>query len=439
MPKITTQAIDAMQNYRKYDAEMLVSPVDKDNEEFYRQALLAEYQRQREYFQYPLIVQNEAQKVYALAQDGEKAGTGENRGVWTAYRGTSVASQASQCAIARVPELTDLKGSNNCCAITASALQAEISAQMGYDGANNLVQKITKVTPSDPKSLTSALYVCSSTTADAQYVHKGNRKTLNQLIASGDIKVGDAVSLRRGPTTKESSGCHAVTVADVQYNSKGEPISYTLHSNNGKHYETVSVSSKGHWAGSLPVEEYLSSQDYWFDKIKEETNELAKLSTEELEKRVAETQARTYQIIDDLHQTEIYALNHNYSKNISDTYMNDLALNDAWHARRKALRTTNDLVLPLMTNTLHDIINLEIDPTKIDLRLQQDQNTDKEKTKADLTAQYQAAQHGVQRKLDEYKKAEDFGHSLADNTNTKTEEKKEKSPTQTMITNYERA
>lgn len=436
---IADQDITDMHNYRVTEATTSYTYLFSDNEENYRKALIQRYAYLREDLQYPLIVQNEAQKVYALAEDGyQKAGIKENSGVWTAYSRTAVADRASQCAIARVPMLTDLRGSNNCCAITASAIQAEVSAQMGYDDEDNLIQKISP--SSHNKSLSSALYVCSSSTADEQYVHKGNGRTLNQLIAAGEIKTGDEVSLRRGATTKDSSGCHAVTVTDVQYNDKGEPVSYTLHSNNGRHYETISVTDKGNWAGGLPVEEYLSSHDYWHDKIQQETKELANLSTKELEERVTETENRTVSIIDDLQKTEIYASAQGYNSKISDTYMTELAQYDAWNNRKKEKLTTEEILA--ITTPGGEIQQIFDEKTKkllqdpIKIRTQSTHDTETAMTTRDDTKQELLAQEKCA-KFEQHRKVQEYAQTESKTNNPKTE-KKEK--TYTIVTqDFDRA
>lgn len=334
---ITQEAVDEMMEYRSnaVNAGSLYAR-DFQSEEEYRQYLLEEYKVQRTN-QYRYNVQNEAMKVYNLTNDGRKQNIHENVGVWTGYATSpSLQDQVSDCAVSRIPEMTtamwgargpqaasrhvysNKKRGTYCCAITSSAIQAQISAKMGYDGKENIIQASTKT------SLAYAAGQNYATTASKEYAHDGKGKTLNQLIANGSIGIGDQVSLRIKRGTNNTSGCHAVTIVDIQYDKNGKPQTYTLQANNGCQYTTISVKgSKRDFFGNKKVENYLHTEAYWQDKINQETNELALLDTKELVARIDEEKQKTAQVISDLHETESYAQQHHYNRRIAGAYMQE--------------------------------------------------------------------------------------------------------------------
>ena len=381
------------------------------NEQAYQDLLLSEYYRQRE-LQYYLIVQNETQKVYNLSEAGRSLGFTENQGVWNGYeRCPSLQAQVSNCAVSRIPSIghtinPSFTSGTACCAITSTAIQAQICGAMGYDGKDNIIQ------PKKWEPLALATEQCYHTKISEKYAHDGDNKPLNQLIKEGKIGIGDEVSIC---SSDSDSGGHAITIADIQYDSNGTPKSYTYHSNNNRHFATMDISSKS-WPGGERVLNYLNTEKYWQDVRNNEYLQLAcdistgKISTEELEKKVQDTANRTKEIINDTRNTELYAAQHGYDNHITNSYKEELAQYensyDIWTRRQNSPSATEvasiQNLFPLSSALSIDKI-LSSTEKRISTSTEILAQTSKEESPNNaLMADAEFAKNAPKRKLDEY-------------------------------------
>jgi len=333
--EITESMTVDMATYRKEELNTFNRPIERknfpegaDGDTEYREALLDQYKKLRDK-EYRYTVQNEAMKVYNLACDG-RSNLGSNKGhenkhVWNAYKGTSFEVAARDTAVVNIPTMVrdmgwnpdgmcrtqnkDKKGQVKSvgaysCAIVGSAIQMEVSNKMGYTGDNNFVDAASSKTP---LASASGAVTC----VDDKYQIQGKGKTLNQMVLSGQLSLGDEVSIRTSdnPDVATASGCHVLTITDIKYDYNGNIKNYTIQASNNCSYTTVDP-KKNSYPGNKLVQNAAQTHLWINEKINEERQNLASLSNEELAQRVQETKERTEGVIDNLQTTESYAATH---------------------------------------------------------------------------------------------------------------------------------
>jgi len=348
-PAISVEKIEQMAVYRK--DELITHNKELKAEDFaseaeYREALISQYENlRREEYRY--TVQNEALKAYNLTCDGRNAGVKENN-AWDAYaahpdivsRHTEHADSAQVQQFPKICEGMHISGKamNNhknidkktgqvksvgaySCAITASAMQMQISDKMGYCGKDNIIQ------PSRTTPLASA--ELAATCVDKKYQQQGDGKTtLNDMVMQGKVGVGDEVSIvsANGATVKTASGKHSMTVAAINRNDNGEVTSYVLQANNVCVYETIYPNdSDKNSHGKRVVYNTVKTHEWADDKITKEAKGLENLSTEELTQKVGEQRSKTEAVIDNLAVNENYATTHKTNNGRGVTYLSTSA------------------------------------------------------------------------------------------------------------------
>ncbi|MBP3687707.1 MAG: hypothetical protein J6J35_05010 [Alphaproteobacteria bacterium] len=360
--RINKKNIENMTDVRQ--AEIISLSPELKQEDFaseaeYREALLKNYQalRQKEY---ELTVQNECMKVYNLAKDGRAVGINENSGVWNGYerytqsRRVSSAErqrrkqQVEDCAISRAPKMSaicmyddphTLSPANNSCAITAAAITAQVSAKMGYDGENNLMQaKYRGKTPYLQNNLVAAQGVANCDSIPDQYkkkiepITKINAKTkkeiphtptLKELIAEGTIGIGDAFAVKTGARSNTSTGYHALTLAAVEKDENGKITGYTLQANNGCRFSSHKMNELNYFSNK-PVYNVTNTHAWVGDKIKTETQTLENLPTADLEAKLAAQKQKTLALTENLKKTESYAATKNYCIDMAQCYVTNV-------------------------------------------------------------------------------------------------------------------
>lgn len=387
---ISQEDIENMTNIRK--AEILAHSPELKQEDFaseaeYREALLKNYQTLRQE-EYQLTVRNECMKVYNLAKDGRSQGISENIGVWNGYRSYINAprlstaekerrkQQVQDCAISRAPQMGSICmngtaksfiSSNNSCAITAAAITAQVSAKMGYDGDDNLMQaKYRGQNPSFRNNLVAAQGVADCDSIPDQYKKKiepiaktntqSKRKTthtptLNELIANGSIGVRDAFAVRTGGGSNTSTGYHALTLAAVEKDENGKITSYTLQANNGCRFSSHKMNEASYFSNKT-VYNVANTHAWMEDKIKAEVQTLEHLSTAEIEAKLAEQKHKTLELADDLQKTESYAASKKYCQDISNEYVCYVTQNRSLINQTEIPEEPNQTPLPSNDNAL---------------------------------------------------------------------------------------
>ncbi len=356
-PHITPNMTQDMRDYRLWKLEQDVPVKTRKNfesDDAYKEYLLNSYTALRQQ-EYEYTVRNETLKVYNLAMDGATAlDVKDNNLVWDGYasyinqRGISAEEkerrqqQVNDCAIGRTTVLASKcmydgkrmvspSSTLHCCAITATSVGAQICGKMGYDGDVNIFQAIyreKKGVRGNSASAREYFRTDSVTNARAKVgletqTSFSGPKTLNQRIASGEIGVGDALSLPTGNSaTNTTTGYHAMVVAEVIKDENGKPVAYTLQANNNHCFMTIDVNSKSGWGvkevdGSADIHTIIGRE------IELECDDLQNLPIEELEARVVAQRGKTKEVIGDLQRTEQYNAEKGY-----DTQQ------AAWYVRR---------------------------------------------------------------------------------------------------------
>lgn len=350
-PAITAEMTEQMAIYRHddlvtYNRELKLE--DFNSEEEYRKALLDQYENLR-LEEYKYTVRNETLKAYNLSCDGRSAGINPNN-AWGGYHEypqflKQHIEHADSAQVQQFPELiTNPRYMNTfknvkkdgtvksvgayTCAVTSTALQMQISDKMGYEGTSNIVV--------DGKCCASA--VNAATCVPQKYQLEGDgKKTLNQMILSGEIGVGDEVSIYPKPDNKKkdntvvtASGKHCITIASINRNEKGEIVGFTYQANNMEAFRDVSVNDSS-GQGTKLVYNAVKTHEWINDKISEERTKLNQKTTEELAAEVSGVRQRTGELIDNLQKTEQYAATHkkanrqNYFTDAKDSYRQELA------------------------------------------------------------------------------------------------------------------
>jgi len=347
-------------------------PQGEEGDTAYRQALEKQYQELRQK-QYEYTLQNEAMKMYNLSRDASVClgNRSENICMWTGYRNYIDAApnqaerkrrqeQVNNCAasISRDLALNDWGtrgnydfGKRASCAITASSILCTTCAQMGYDGDRNSENANLIIPQKSPRghvnSAANMYYDSDSIRAqkidnpnltqtaikDVYHV-PANTKSLDEMFQQKPCPfgVGDGISIVTGvPDEKKgTTGCHAMTIVDIQKDPSGKVISYTLQANNPAAYDTCYVGKGSKW-GSKPFRGVVHTQDWMTQKIQDET---ASKSIADLERGIAETKAslvggtiekdnqcvQVNGVINDLAQTEEYYKNKGYCYNANKNH-----------------------------------------------------------------------------------------------------------------------
>lgn len=348
-PAIAVEKIEQMAVYRKDELETHNRELKAENfanEAEYREALISQYENlRREEYRY--TVQNEALKAYNLTCDGRNAGVKENN-AWDAYAEHPgiVAQHTEHADSAQVQQFPKIcegmrisgKAMNNhknidkktgqvksvgaySCAITASAMQMQISDKMGYCGRDNIIQP-SKTTPLASAEL-------AATCVDKKYQQQGDGKaTLNDMVMQGKVGVGDEISIvsANGATVKTASGKHSMTVAAINRNDNGEVMSYVLQANNVCVYETIYPNDKDKNShGKRVVYNTVKTHEWADDKITKEAKGLENLSTEKLAQKINEQRSKTEAVIDNLAVNENYATTHRTNNGRGVTYLSTAA------------------------------------------------------------------------------------------------------------------
>lgn len=339
-----------VEDVRQYRLGMLEKDIpvkqrgDFESEDEYRTYLLNSYVALRQE-EYRNVVRNETMKVYNLAMDGAAVGS-DNLQVWNGYKkyidqGKTPEEkkrrqeQVNDCAISRAPQMGSMcfsngryavNGSNDlhCCAITSSAVVAQISGEMGYDGDQNLViakrrdhhAPITNnFVNANQISRVDSIQNNMRCIPEMQHTPKDKKQplTLNQMVKTGKLGVGDAVGLAVG------SG-HAMVIADVIKDDKGNVTSYILQANNRHCFTTVNANNPNDYFGSRPVKDYVRTSAWATAQINSEKEKFSELSLEELEQVVSSQRTKTEAVINDLAVTESYNVAKGYCNGYQKGY-----------------------------------------------------------------------------------------------------------------------
>lgn len=362
--KLTVQMVDDVKGYRLAQLEHDVpvkTRADFASDAAYKEYLLDSYVSLRQQ-EYNYMVQNETMKVYNLACDADTKvrfddSHHDNLLVWDGYQKYIDAAktpeerkrreqQVADCAMSRVPQMGGMCISNklnpvtpnkglHCCAITASAEVAQISGKMGYDGAENLViAKYRGDRPGRRNNMAGARYIADQDSVQNQIQHNPNIRfqpdnngrplTLNEAVRTGKLKVGDSFALAPKNPNSETTG-HAMVVADIIRDDKGNITHYTIQGNNPHELLTYGINDLSSRAGRL-VTAGVGTNAFVEGKFVAERQDLSKLSVEELEAKVVEQRGKTEQVIADLGSTEKFNIEHGFytlpsSKGFTDKYV----------------------------------------------------------------------------------------------------------------------
>lgn len=391
-PTITKEMSAEMLTLRQQVLELEVpvkTQADFADENAYREYLLQSYNTLR-HKEYEYIVRDETMKVYNLACDSatiSNVKNVDNQMVWNGYRQYINAAktpeekkrredQVKNCAMGRAPEIgrtcigTDGTGFH-CCAVSASAITAQISGQMGYDGKDNLLIPVFRgSSPSRRNNIVSA--ACLSQ-ADSIQEHQNNipamlpqktnakNKTLNELVRTGELSIGDSFAINMGTgANNTSSGKHAMIIADVIKDDKGNVTSYIIQANNKHCLQEININNKNDYWGSKTVCDIVKTHEFINSKINIEQQDLSKLPLSELEERLNNQRAKTVQAITNLNITEEYNISKNYNKKIDKAYIEEL------EKYRKKIAENSTTPNEMLGRRFINVAPINIEPIKFD-------------------------------------------------------------------------
>lgn len=354
--KLTAEMVDDVHQYRlgKLEKDIPIKTrSDFESDDAYKSYLLDSYVALRQ-SEYQYTVRNETMKVYDLACDGAKCtGLTDNDQVWNGYRAYINSAktpeekqrrqaQVNDCAIGRAPAMGSVcmngtsgivKGKYHCCAITSSAITAQISAKMGYDGEDNLViAKYRGDNPGRRNNIVGAPYISHADSIQnnikvipemqrTPVKNKNQPLTLNQMVKTGKLGVGDSVSLKMSEGGNTSTGCHAMVIADITKDDNGNVTSYILQANNNRRFATVNVNNSKDYFGSRKVVDCIKTNAWANAKIGSEKENLNQLSVAELEAKVVEQRGKTESVIGELAATERYNVQKGYYQGYGGGYI----------------------------------------------------------------------------------------------------------------------
>ena len=356
-PQLDRQSAEEMAGLRTFELNQDIPQPQRGNftsDEEYREALMSTYQALRMQ-QYEYTVLDEATKLYNLQREAhEEANSNghvysyENLGMWNDYsdyinaRGITDEERARRqaqfddCAASRGRSMavacygglrTDYN--NASCAITASSLAAQISDKMGYQGDDNIMIARRRSDHNTRNNIVSAAGFTQNDSIPQIYrivpeSIKGKNETLNQMMLSGKLHVGDGFSIKTGEADGNYSGCHAMTVAAIEYEGEGDNRTiknYTIVAGNPRRLITINANGENNrdaarWANAEMKNSY-SLYDWMQNNINDEAQALSRLSTEEMEARVAGARSNTLGTIESLQASETYNFEHGYYEDIA--------------------------------------------------------------------------------------------------------------------------
>lgn len=268
---------------------------DFANNEAYTEALSEQYRRLRTE-EYELEVNRQCLEMFTASSSVAKI----NRDIW--LKSLDKTAEADSCVVNAYKRQPILNPNSNApyvknggiasCAKTAVAVVAQVSDNLGYTGSDNFTTKTGK----------------GGSLASAKGVHDciGNeeyRKTgrLCDLVKSGEIGAGAIVSV---PSPNNGgSGYHAMVLADVRRDEKGNVQGYYLQGNNKTSYSYVDINDT---KGNNVKQVICTATNEWMNN--RVSDELAGKTPEELQTMIADTKGRIVNeggSIDNLQKVEV--------------------------------------------------------------------------------------------------------------------------------------
>lgn len=299
--------VEAKAQHRKneLDAEFpTLQQKDFASETEYKQALITQYGNLRNQH-YEYVCYNEGVKAYYLARDITNS-TGNrkqmNIEIWSDCRSFAEkykdrAVEISDSCYARVNShvtntLNNSRNENlNCCAVTSKALISQVSAEMGYDNENNFIK---------PQHGNNAYFHRGangflSDPNNNGYIRKGN---LWDLIEEGKVGVGSGISKHVGQASNTSSGYHVLTVIGIERDEKGKLVNYTLQGNNNTSLSVMTANSKHPNVSAADTNAWMQ------ERIHSEQEQMANMTVEQIQTRIAQEKKQTENTITELQKTE---------------------------------------------------------------------------------------------------------------------------------------
>lgn len=302
---------------------------DYPSDDAYREALVKQYQAMRAQ-EYNYVVQNESMKAFNVSygSNQKKRSRCENQQSWNGYPQT----RADSC-FTRTQEIAEKSDGHvpgeNCCAISATSLTAQISGKMGYDGKDNLIKPKSRVVnggvgPNNNPGAAKYLNKLDSIPKDCRinYNDETRAPTLNEAIKKGIIKVGDEFSIKTGEARGNiTTGCHAMVLADVQYAADGKTVvGYTLQGNNPPTLKQVDASAPDYYGSRKLV--CVTQTNDWVKA--QDAKKINGMSAEQLQEEIAATRQRISSTIDEIQATETeYVQNKRYAQPTPNIGRND--------------------------------------------------------------------------------------------------------------------
>ncbi len=296
-PKKAEDMVQANQQLRHRYIDKKFHDLDErmfNTHDEYMQALRKQYAEMRQY-EWETVCLQETLDMYNLSSNPKVQ---PNTDVWLGkiqrVDNRSVCDSNYVSGKSHVSEL-GLIGSNPSCAGTAVWVDDVICESFGYEGKERFYQSYG--------SCASARYMHSNP-ATKEYSEEG--QSIEKMLKEGKIGAGTMLSV---PAGFSGSGYHAMTVAEVIKNSKGDVTDIVLQGNNTTSWTKYSVKgldqslrSKYDKHKNLNRPFIVTSTHCWTEnQIAQETNAI---SDADLERRVAEQKARLRSSVDRLAEIE---------------------------------------------------------------------------------------------------------------------------------------
>ncbi len=275
-----------------------LNPEDFASDEVYREALLKQYQAMRQE-EYRYVCLNEGIKAYDVSLSiCSRTGNSKimNREAWSGCKNVikkypDLREAVADSCYARIPQYvtnTLSGGSANCCAVSSKALESKISAEMGFDGDDNFVKPYHTYPDAGCHRFANGFM---SDPALEGYTEHGD---LWSLVSEGKVGPGSTIAT----PSRTASGYHAKTVIAVNYDENGNLKNYVLQGNNRNNLEVVT-------SRLIYSNVYAGDMNRWMtNKLKDETNQKAQLSIDDLAKEVEQQRQQLSDRIDALEKTE---------------------------------------------------------------------------------------------------------------------------------------
>ncbi len=275
-----------------------LNPGDYANDKEFREALLEQYRAMRQQ-EYQYVCLNEGLKAYDVSvsicsRTGNKKAM--NKATWNGCadimrRYPDMKEAVADSCYARIPQYVTktLSGRTaSCCAVSSKALESKISAEMGFDDADNFVQPYQKYPEAKHYRLANGFM---DDPALEGYTARGDLWT---LISEG--KVGPGATI--GIPSHTDSGYHAKTVIAVNYDENGNLKNYVLQANNSNNLEVVT-------SRVLYSNVIAGDMNRWMTKqMNDELDQYRELSTTDLARMVSREREKLGTRVDDLEKTE---------------------------------------------------------------------------------------------------------------------------------------